>query len=110
MTVQVAIREDPPGTVSWLGLLATNLTLTCLIPLSIVVARKLNRQPPGLLSSVQAGLRWRPLVWFAMAGIGVEFAMLGLIEAARIDHLGGSDGVAGGAAAVIAVTLLTSSL
>ena len=36
---QMAIREDPPGTLSWFGLLATNLTLIPLIPLSVYVAR-----------------------------------------------------------------------
>ena len=50
--VQQSIRKDPDGTVSWFGLLATNLSLIVLIPLSMLVARKLNRQSPGLLSSV----------------------------------------------------------
>ena len=45
--VQQGIRKDPEGTVSWFGLLATNLSLIVLIPLSMLVARKLNRQTPG---------------------------------------------------------------
>jgi len=110
LSVQAAIREDPPGTVSWLGLLATNLTLITLIPLSIVVARRLNQQPPGLLSSIAGGLRWRPLAWFAMVAIAVEILMLAAIKLGRLDPLGDSGGIAKDAAAVIAVTLLTSSL
>ena len=57
LSIQQAIRKDPTGTVSWLGLLATNLSLVVLIPLSMLVARKLNRQAPGLLSSVVGRLR-----------------------------------------------------
>ena len=69
LTFQQGIRKDPEGTVSWFGLLATNLSLIVLIPLSMLVARALNRQTPGLLSSVVGRLRWRSLGWFAVAAV-----------------------------------------
>ncbi|GAA1574562.1 CPBP family intramembrane metalloprotease [Kribbella sancticallisti] len=106
---QQAIRADPEGTVSWLGLLATNLSLVVLIPLSILVARKLNRQAPGLLSSVIGKLRWRPLALFAGAAVLLELVMLGVIKVAGVDLLGDGGGIANDAAAVIAITLLTST-
>jgi len=109
---QQAVRKDPEGTISWFGLLATNLSLIVLIPLSMLVAQKLNRQAPGLLSSVAGGLRWRPLFWFAGAAIALELIMLvviqlGGVELATGEHHGG--GAAPDALAVIAVTLLTST-
>jgi len=108
--IQQGIRKDPEGTVSWLGLLATNLALIVLIPLSMLVARTLNRQAPGLLSSVVARLRWRPLAWFAVAAVVVELLMLGVIQLGGVDLIGdGGSGVAPDAAGVIAVTLLTST-
>jgi uncharacterized protein len=107
---QQAIRKDPEGTVSWLGLLATNLSLIVLIPLSVWVARLLNRQAPGLLSSVVGRIRWRPLAWFAVAAVLLELVMLGVIEVGGIDLVStGGGGIAPDAAGVIAVTLLTST-
>ncbi|MEV5962172.1 type II CAAX endopeptidase family protein [Kribbella sp. NPDC051952] len=109
---QQAIRKDPEGTVSWFGLLATNLTLIVLIPLSMVVAQKLNGQAPGLLSSVVGRLRWRPLAWFALIAVALELVMLAVIQFGNIE-LAGAEQHGGGAApdavAVIAVTVLTSS-
>ncbi|TDD24253.1 CPBP family intramembrane metalloprotease [Kribbella turkmenica] len=110
LSVQQAIRKDPEGTVSWFGLLATNLSLIVLIPLSMLVAQKLNRQAPGLLSSVTARLRWWWLGWFALAAVLLELLMLGVVKAGGVELLGdGTGGIAPDAAAVIAVTLLTST-
>jgi membrane protease YdiL (CAAX protease family) len=110
LSIQMGIRADPEGTVSWFGLLATNLSLIVLIPLSMLVAQKLNRQSPGLLSSVVGRLRWRALAWFGAAAIALELVMLGVIEVGGVDLLDdGGSGVAKDAAAVIAVTLLTST-
>ncbi|MGC4939896.1 CPBP family intramembrane glutamic endopeptidase [Kribbella sp. DT2] len=108
---QNAVREDPAGTVSWFGLLATNLTLISLIPLSILVARRLNHQARGLLSSVAGGLRWRPLAWFFMVALGVELVLLSVAYLAGIGVAGAdAAGPAADAIAVIAVVLLTSTL
>ncbi|MFI5697921.1 lysostaphin resistance A-like protein [Kribbella sp. NPDC051586] len=110
--LQQAIRTDPEGTLSWFGLLATNLTLIVLIPLSMLVARKLNRQAPGLLSSVVGRLRWRPLLWFAAAAFALELIMLAVIQFGDIQLATGerhSGGAAPDAIAVIVVTLLTST-
>jgi membrane protease YdiL (CAAX protease family) len=110
--LQQGIRKDPEGTLSWFGLLATNLTLIVLIPLSMLVARKLNRQPPGLLSSVAGGLRWRPLAWFAVAAIVIELLALAVVQFGDIQLATGerhSGGAAPDAIAVIVVTLLTST-
>ena len=69
LTIQQGIRKDPEGTVSWFGLLATNLSLIVLIPLSMLVAQKLNRQTagavvlgdrPAALAVAGAGSRWPP--------------------------------------------------
>jgi uncharacterized protein len=110
LSIQLAIHKDPKGTVSWFGLLATNLSLTVLIPLSILVARKLNHQRPGLLSSVAGSLRWRPLAWFALAALALEVLLLAAVEIGGVDLLGNSSGgPAKDAAAVIAVTVLTST-
>ncbi len=110
LTVQQSIRKDPEGTVSWFGLLATNLSLIVLIPLSMLVAQKLNRQTPGLLSSVIGRLRWRALAWFAVAAVLLELLMLGIIQLGGVELLGdGNGGIAPDAAGVIAVTLLTST-
>jgi len=109
---QQGIRKDPDGTVSWFGLLATNLSLIVLIPLSMLVARKLNRQTPGLLSSVVGRLRWRALAWFAVVAVALELVMLAVIQIGGIELAGGEHhggGAAPDAVAVIAVTLLTST-
>ncbi len=109
---QQGIRKDPDGTVSWFGLLATNLSLIVLIPLSMLVARKLNRQTPGLLSSVVGRLRWRALAWFAVVAVALELVMLAVIQFGGIELAGGErhgGGAAPDAVAVIAVTLLTST-
>ena len=111
LSIQQSIRKDPEGTVSWLGLLATNLSLIVLIPLSMLVAAKLNRQTPGLLSSVEGRLRWRPLAWFALAAVVLELVSVAVVEFGGVDVLNsGHSGVAKDAVGVIAVTLLTSSL
>ena len=110
--IQQAVRKDPEGTLSWFGLLATNLTLIVLIPLSMLVARKLNRQGPGLLSSVAGGLRWRPLAWFALAAIVIELLALAVVQFGDIQLATGerhSGGAAPDAIAVIVVTLFTST-
>ncbi len=112
LSVQQGIRKDPEGTVSWFGLLATNLSLIVLIPLSMLVAQKFNRQTPGLLSSVVGRLRWRALAWFAVAALALELVMLAVIQFGGIDLAGGErhgGGAAPDAVAVIAVTLLTST-
>jgi membrane protease YdiL (CAAX protease family) len=107
---QQAIKMDPKGTVSWFTLLATNLSLIVLIPLTMLVATKLNKQTPGLLSSVIGKLRWRPLGLFLAAAVLLELVMLGIIQLGGVEVLGdGPNGVASDAALVIAVTLLTSS-
>jgi uncharacterized protein len=109
---QQAIRKDPEGTVSWLGLLATNLSLIVLIPLCMLVARALNRQAPGLLSSVVGRLRWRPMAWFGLAAVVLELVMLAVIQFGGVELAGGErhgGGAAPDAIAVIAVTLLTST-
>ncbi|MFI7064838.1 lysostaphin resistance A-like protein [Kribbella sp. NPDC050124] len=108
--VQQGIRKDPEGTVSWFGLLATNLSLIVLIPLCMLVAQKLNRQAPGLLSSVIGRVRWQPLAVFAAAAVLIELVMVGVIQFGGVETLGdGGGGIAPDAAGVIAVTLLTST-
>jgi membrane protease YdiL (CAAX protease family) len=108
--IQQGIRKDPEGTVSWFGLLATNLSLIVLIPLTMLVAQKLNRQAPGLLSSVVGRLRWRPLAWFALAAVLIELVMVAVIQFGGVETLAdGNGGIAPDAAGVIAVTLLTST-
>ncbi len=106
---QQTIRTDPKGTVSWFTLLATNLSLIVLIPLTMFVATKLNKQTPGLLSSVIGKLRWRPLAMFLAAAVVLELVMLGIVQLGGVEVLGDGSGVASDAAAVIAVTLLTST-
>ena len=110
---QMAIREDPPGTLSWFGLLATNLTLIPLIPLSVYVARGLNKQTPGLLSSVVGRIRWRPLAWFALVAVVLELISFAIIQLGDVplaigERHGG--GMAPDAIAVVLVTLLTSPI
>jgi membrane protease YdiL (CAAX protease family) len=108
--ISFGIRKDPEGTISWFGLLTTNLTLIVLIPLAMVVATRLNHQTPGLLSSVVGRIRWRPMLWFGLAAVVVELLMLGVIKVGGVQLLDGGDGAAADAAGVIAVVLLTSSL
>ncbi|GAB3951953.1 hypothetical protein GCM10029976_089320 [Kribbella albertanoniae] len=105
-----AIRQDPAGTISWITLLANNLSLAAFIPLSFIVAQRLNRQAPGLLSSVLGRIRWRPLAWFAAAAVLVELLSLLAIKILGIELLGKGDGPAPDAAAVIVVVLLTSTI
>ncbi|GAA0613787.1 CPBP family intramembrane metalloprotease [Kribbella sandramycini] len=106
-----AIRIDPPGTTSWITLLATNLYLISLIPLSIVVARLLNRQTPGLLSSVVGRLRWRPLLWFTVAALVCELLSLLVIKLGLVTLLHDNKfSLAPDAVGIIAVVLLTSPI
>ncbi|HEY0474066.1 MAG TPA: type II CAAX endopeptidase family protein [Kribbella sp.] len=109
LSLQMGIRKDPTGTVSWFGLLATNLSLIVLIPLSMLVATRLNHQTPGLLSSVVGRIRWRALAWFAAVALALELVMIGIVQVFGVDVLGSGSGVAKDAAGVIAVTLLTST-
>ena len=110
---QMAIREDPPGTLSWFGLLATNLTLIPLIPLSVYVARGLNKQTPGLLASVVGRIRWRPLAWFALVAVVLELISFAIIELGNVPLATGErhgGGMAPDVVAVVLVTLLTSPI
>ncbi|MGZ0152505.1 CPBP family intramembrane glutamic endopeptidase [Kribbella sp. WER1] len=111
--IQQAIRKDPPGTLSWFGLLATNLTLIILIPLSMLVARLLNRQTPGLLSSVVGKLRWRPLAWFSLVAIVLELLAFAVVQFGNVplatgERHGGP--AAPDVVAVVVITLLTSPI
>ncbi|TDW83567.1 CPBP family intramembrane glutamic endopeptidase [Kribbella sp. VKM Ac-2566] len=111
--VQLAIHKDAEGTLSWFGLLGVNLTLISLIPLSVLVARALNKQTPGLLSSVVGRLRWRPLAWFALVSVGLEVVAFAIIQVGNVPLATGErhgGGVAPDAIAVIAITLLTSPI
>ncbi|TDO54179.1 hypothetical protein EV651_116185 [Kribbella sp. VKM Ac-2571] len=111
--VQLAIHKDAEGTMSWFGLLGVNLTLISLIPLSVLVARALNKQTPGLLSSVVGRLRWRPLAWFALVSVGLELVAFAIIQVGNVPLATGErhgGGVAPDAIAVIAITLLTSPI
>jgi membrane protease YdiL (CAAX protease family) len=111
--VQLSIRKDPEGTLSWFGLLGVNLTLIALIPLSMLIARALNKQTPGLLSSVVGRLRWRPLGWFALVSIGLELIAFTIIQVFDVPLATGErhgGGMAPDAIAIIAVTLLTSPI
>ncbi|MFG1910424.1 CPBP family intramembrane glutamic endopeptidase [Kribbella sp. NPDC048928] len=108
-----AIHPDPEGTLSWFGLLMTNLTLISLIPMSMLVARLLNRQTPGLLSSVAGKLRWRPLAWFSLVAIVLELVAFAIVEFANVplatgERHGGP--AAPDVVAVIVITLLTSPI
>lgn len=104
------LNGDGPNEVSWSTLLATNLSLASLIPLSILVARHLNRQPSGFLSSVRPGLRWRSLWIFAGIALLAEFALLMAGALLPVELAEDVAGPASDAAAIIAVTLLTSGL
>ncbi|MFF1821324.1 CPBP family intramembrane glutamic endopeptidase [Kribbella sp. NPDC058245] len=110
LSIGRAIRVDPPGTTSWITLLMTNFYLISLIPLSIWVARLLNRQAPGLLSSVVGRLRWRPLAWFAVAAVALELVALLAVKAGLVSVLDNSKtGMAPDVVGVILVALLTST-
>jgi CAAX protease family protein len=102
-------NPDAEGTVSWSTLLATNVSLAALVPICLVVYHRLHRLPPGLLSSVQPGLRWRPLALFAVVAFAAELGLLAfaLLMPAELDTE--LSGPASDAAAVITVTLLTST-
>ncbi|TCC21994.1 CPBP family intramembrane glutamic endopeptidase [Kribbella speibonae] len=111
--VQLAIHKDAEGTLSWFGLLGVNLTLITLIPLSVLVARGLNKQTPGLLSSVVGRLRWRPLAWFALISVVLELIAFAIIQIGDVPLATGErhgGGMAPDAIAIIAVTLLTSPI
>ncbi|HEY3509486.1 MAG TPA: type II CAAX endopeptidase family protein [Kribbella sp.] len=113
LSVRQAIKPDPAGTLSWFGLLCTNLTLIVLIPLSMLIARLLNRQTPGLLSSVAGRLRWRPLAWFSLAAIVLELVAFAVVQFGDVplatgERHGGP--AAPDVVAVIVITLLTSPI
>jgi hypothetical protein len=113
LAVRQAVKPDPAGTLSWFGLLFTNLTLIILIPLSMLVARMLNRQTPGLLSSVVGKLRWRPLAWFSLVAIVLELVAFAIIQLGHVplatgERHGGP--AAPDAIAIIVITLLTSPI
>jgi membrane protease YdiL (CAAX protease family) len=77
----------------------------------MLVATKLNKQTPGLLSSVEGRIRWRPLAWFGVAAVALELLALLVVDLGGVDVLSsGHDGAAKDAAGVIAVALLTSTL
>lgn len=101
-------NPDAEGTVSWSTLLATNISLAALVPICIVVYQRLHRLPPGLLSSVQPGLRWRPLLYFAGIAFTAELALVAFALAMPAELETELSGPAGDAIAVISVTLLTS--
>lgn len=105
-----AAKPDAEGTVSWVTLLATNLSLAALVPICLVVYVRLHRLPSGLLVSVRPGLRWRPLGLFAGVAVVAELLALGAAVALPVQFLGELSGPASDAAALIAVTLLTSTL
>jgi membrane protease YdiL (CAAX protease family) len=110
LSIGRAIRVDPPGTTSWISLLMANLGLIALIPLSTGVARLLNRQAPGLLSSVVGRLRWKPLAWFAAVAIALELLALLVLKTGVVSVLDNDrTGMAPDAVGVIVVVLLTST-
>lgn len=108
--VSDALHPDPEGTVSWALLLATNLSLAALIPLSMFAGRQLHGMPYGLLSSVDRQLRWRPLFVFVGLAVLAEIALLVVAAALPIELAEEASGPAKDAAAVITVVLLTSAL
>lgn len=95
--------------IGWEMLLATNLSLAALIPLSLVMAKFLHQQPHGLLSSLKPGLRWRPLGIFLIAATVVEVAMFGVSMLLPIELATEVSGKADDATAIIVVVLLTST-
>ena len=104
------LNPDAEGTVSWSTLLATNLSLAALVPICVIVYARMHQLPPGLLSSVRPGLRIRPLIWMAVAAFGCELGLVAFALLAPAELETELSGPAADAAAVIAVTLLTSSL
>lgn len=104
------LNPDAEGKVSWSTLLATNLSLAALVPICLIVYSRMHQLPAGLLSSVRPGLRRGPLIWFAVAAFGCELGLLAFALLAPAELETELTGPAGDAAAVIAVTLLTSSL
>lgn len=105
-----ALNPDPEGVVSWSTLLATNLSLAALVPICLIVYSRLHRLPAGLLSSVQPGVRWRPLLMFAGIALAADLALLAFALLMSVDLASEINGPASDAAAVIAVALLTSPL
>jgi membrane protease YdiL (CAAX protease family) len=104
----VAVWPETEGKVSWATLLATNVSLAALVPICMVVYSRLHQLPAGLLGSVQLGLRWRPLLMFAGLAFAAELALLVVAVLAPVEFVGEQSGPASDAAALIAVTLLTS--
>ena len=104
----VAVSPDAEGKVSWATLLATNVSLAALIPICMVVYSRLHQLPSGLLASVRPGLRWRPMVLFACLAFAAELVLLVVALLAPVEFVGELSGPASDAAALIAVTLLTS--
>ncbi|MFC0628481.1 CPBP family intramembrane glutamic endopeptidase [Kribbella deserti] len=104
-----ALDPEAAKKVGWEMLLATNLSLAALIPLSLGMAKFLHQQPSGLLSSLKPGLRWRPLAIFLIAAVVVEVAMLGVALLLPVDFATEVSGKADDATAIIVVVLLTST-
>ena len=104
------LNPDVKGTVSWSTLLATNLSLAALVPICLIVYSRMHQLPAGLLSSVHPGLRVRPLIWMGVAAFGCELGLVAFALLAPAELETELAGPAGDAAAVIVVTLLTSSL
>lgn len=104
------LNPDAEGEVSWSTLLATNVSLAALVPICLLVYQQLFGRPAGRLSSVQPGIRWKPLAIFLGLALLAEVALLGFALLASVDFAAELSGPAGDAAAVITVTLLTSTL
>jgi membrane protease YdiL (CAAX protease family) len=109
ITPVLAFHPDALENAGWDMLLATNLSLAVLIPLSLVVGRRLHGQPAGLISSVRPGIRWRPLALFAVAAVVVEVVMFGITMLMPVELAGETAGKAADAGAIIIVVLLTST-
>lgn len=68
-----AMRFEHPS-----GLLATNLAIACLIPISAVMVAVVHRVRPRWLTSVSPGVRWRYLVACALVALVVLNTVLAL--------------------------------
>jgi uncharacterized protein len=69
---QQALRFDRPA-----GMLATNLGIACLIPISFVVIMVVHQMRPRWLGSVRPGLRWR----FLLISLGIAMVSLAAVFA-----------------------------